>query len=162
MCLCAQLCLTVCNPTDCSLPGSSVREISQARRILERVTISDSRRSSRPWIEPVSVSPASAGGFFTASATWEAHILCTRHLICIILFTVHNILVKAVIEPPWHFYWQLHSPYPPLQAWMLLGASGNARKESMHCLPTDRLHSPRRLCGGDVKCSQGTVEKSDR
>ena len=27
----AQLCLTVCNPMDCSLPGSSVYEIFQAR-----------------------------------------------------------------------------------------------------------------------------------
>ena len=31
MCLVAQLCLTRCNPLDCSLPGSSVHGISQAR-----------------------------------------------------------------------------------------------------------------------------------
>ena len=43
----AQLCLTLCNPTDCSPPGCSVHGISQAR-ILERVAISSSRGSSRP------------------------------------------------------------------------------------------------------------------
>ena len=40
-----------CNPMDCSLPGSSVHGILQAR-ILERVTISFSKGSSCPGIEP--------------------------------------------------------------------------------------------------------------
>ena len=43
----AQLCPTLCDPMDCSLPGSSVHGISQAR-ILEWVAISFSRGSSRP------------------------------------------------------------------------------------------------------------------
>ena len=30
-CLVAKLCLTLCDPVDCSLPGSSVHGISQAR-----------------------------------------------------------------------------------------------------------------------------------
>ena len=38
MCALLQLCLTLCNPVDCSLPASSVRGILQAR-ILEWVTI---------------------------------------------------------------------------------------------------------------------------
>ena len=39
-CLSSSLaCPTLCNPIDCSLPGSSVHEISQAR-ILEWVSIS--------------------------------------------------------------------------------------------------------------------------
>ena len=42
-----QLCLTLCNPMDCSLPGSSVHEIPQAR-ILEWVAIPFSRESSQP------------------------------------------------------------------------------------------------------------------
>ena len=42
MLLCAQLCLTLCDPMDCSPTGSSVHEIFQAR-ILERVAISSSR-----------------------------------------------------------------------------------------------------------------------
>ena len=47
LCICAQLCLTVCNHVDCSLLGSSVHGVSQAR-MLERVTISYSRRPSPP------------------------------------------------------------------------------------------------------------------
>ena len=43
----AQSCLTLCNPMGCSLPGSSVHGIFQAR-ILEWVAISFSRRSSWP------------------------------------------------------------------------------------------------------------------
>ena len=42
----AQSCLTLCYPVDCSLLGFSVHGILQAR-ILERVTISFSRGSSR-------------------------------------------------------------------------------------------------------------------
>ena len=49
--LVTQSCPTLCNPVDCSLPGSSVCEILQAR-ILEWVAISFSRGSSGPGIEP--------------------------------------------------------------------------------------------------------------
>ena len=49
MCVCsvAESCLTLCDPVDCSLQGSSVHGILQAR-ILEWVAISSSRGSSRP------------------------------------------------------------------------------------------------------------------
>ena len=43
----AQLCPTLCYPVDCSPPGSSIHRILQAR-ILERVAISFSKRSSWP------------------------------------------------------------------------------------------------------------------
>ena len=43
----AQSCLTLCNPMDCSLLGSSIHGIFQAR-ILEWVAISFSRGSSQP------------------------------------------------------------------------------------------------------------------
>ena len=46
-CLAAKPCPTLCEPKDCSLPGSSVHGISQAR-ILEWVAISSSSKSSRP------------------------------------------------------------------------------------------------------------------
>ena len=46
-CLVAQSCLILCDPTDCSPPGSSVHGISQAR-ILEWVAISFPRGSSPP------------------------------------------------------------------------------------------------------------------
>ena len=45
-CDCAQLCPTLCDPMNCSPPGSSVHGIFQAR-ILERVAFSYSRGSSQ-------------------------------------------------------------------------------------------------------------------
>ena len=63
---------TLCNPTDCSLPGFSVRGIFQAG-ILEWVAISSSGDLPNPGIKPASfVVPALAGGFFITRATWEA------------------------------------------------------------------------------------------
>ena len=47
VCSVAQLCLTLCNPVDCSPPGSSVHGTLRAR-IMEWVAISFSRGSSRP------------------------------------------------------------------------------------------------------------------
>ena len=43
----AELCLTLCDPVDCSLPGFSIHRIFQAR-VLEWGAISFSRVSSRP------------------------------------------------------------------------------------------------------------------
>ena len=43
----AQSCLTLCDPMDCSLPGSFLHWVLQAR-VLEWVAISFSRGSSRP------------------------------------------------------------------------------------------------------------------
>ena len=68
LCLVAKLCLTLCSPMDCSLPGSSVYGILQAR-ILEWVAMPSSRGSSLPGIEPRS---RIAGGDFTVWATREA------------------------------------------------------------------------------------------
>ena len=45
--MCAQSCPTICDPMDCSPPGSPVHRILQAR-ILEWVAISFSRGSSQP------------------------------------------------------------------------------------------------------------------
>ena len=51
---CARLCLTLCGPTDCSSPGSSVQGISQAS-ILEWVAISYPRGSY--WLrDPTAIS----------------------------------------------------------------------------------------------------------
>ena len=46
VCLVAQLCLTFCNPVECSPPGSSARGILQ-ERILEWVVMPSSRWSSQ-------------------------------------------------------------------------------------------------------------------
>ena len=47
VCLVTQWCLTLCDPMDCSLPGSSGHGILQAG-VLEWVVISFSRGSSQP------------------------------------------------------------------------------------------------------------------
>ena len=60
-----QLCPILCDPMDCSPPGSSVHGILQAR-ILEWVSMPSFRGYSQPGIEFMSLtSPALAGGFFT-------------------------------------------------------------------------------------------------
>ena len=68
--LVVHLCLTLCDPMDNSLSGSSVHGILQAR-ILEWVATPFSRGSSRPrdqtWVS------STVGRFFTIWATGEAH-----------------------------------------------------------------------------------------
>ena len=67
-----QLCLILCDPMDCSPPGSSVYGILQAN-ILKWVPFPSPGDLLDPGIEPMSLrSPALAGRFFTTSATWEA------------------------------------------------------------------------------------------
>ena len=68
-CSVAQSCLTLCDPMDCSPPGSSVHGVFPTR-ILEWIAIPFSRGSS--W--PRDRSPVSciAGGFFPIWATREA------------------------------------------------------------------------------------------
>ena len=66
--------LTLCNPVDCSLPGSSVHGISQAG-ILEWVAITFSRGSSHPGIE--SRSPTLQAGGCLGSQT-SCHPVCSQ------------------------------------------------------------------------------------
>ena len=73
VCVCvwsvAHSCPALCNPMDCSLPGSSVHGIFQTR-ILEWVAIS-SRGSSLP--RGQTVSPALTSGFFTTEPPGKPH-----------------------------------------------------------------------------------------
>ena len=67
-----QLCLTLCEPMDCSPPGPSVHGILQAR-ILEWIAFPPPGDLPDLGIEPMSLkSHALAGGFFTTSATGKA------------------------------------------------------------------------------------------
>ena len=70
----AQLCLTLCDPMECSLAGPSVHEIFQAR-ILEWVAIPFSRGSSQ-LRDPTCVSSVSciARQILYHCATWEAYL----------------------------------------------------------------------------------------
>ena len=77
LCLVAYSCLTLCNPKDYSLPGSSVHGILQAR-ILEWVAISFSRGSS--WSRDWAWVSCIAGRFFTIQAIGKSiHVLVVRN-----------------------------------------------------------------------------------
>ena len=66
-----QSCPTLYNSMDCSLPGSSVLKILQAR-ILKWLLCPSLGDLPDPGIEPTSLkSPALAGRLFTTSSTWE-------------------------------------------------------------------------------------------
>ena len=72
VCVCVCVCVScsvVCDPMDCSMPGTSVHGILQAR-ILEWVVMPFSRRSSQPR-DRTQVSHV-AGRFFTIWANGEA------------------------------------------------------------------------------------------
>ena len=75
MCSVAQLCPALCNPTDCSLPDSSVHGILQAR-ILEWVAFLPPGDLPNAGSKPVSsVPPALAGEFFTTEPLGMKSIL---------------------------------------------------------------------------------------
>ena len=59
-----QSCLILCDPVDCSPPGSSVHGILQARK-LEWVAMPSSRGSSQGFDQLL------GSRFFTTSTTWE-------------------------------------------------------------------------------------------
>ena len=79
----AHSCLTLCNPRDCSPPGSSVHGVLQPR-ILDWVAIPSSGGSSYPVIEPQPpASPASAGGLFTTQPPGKPCLGPRCILICV-------------------------------------------------------------------------------
>ena len=66
------LCLTLCDPMDCSPPGSSVHGISQAR-FGSGLPCPPPGELPNPGIKSLSLtSPALVSMFFTTSATWES------------------------------------------------------------------------------------------
>ena len=92
---------------DYSLPGSSVQEILQAR-ILERVVMPSSRRSSWSW--HWTCISCIAGGFLTHWAIWEAHIWIVILLnswyssldLFIIFAYLYHVLLIIFISPKIH------------------------------------------------------------
>ena len=70
-----QLCLTLCDPMDCSPPSSSVHEILQAR-ILELVAIPFSMASS--WLRDQTCISCITGRFFTAEPLGKLLFLSSR------------------------------------------------------------------------------------
>ena len=109
LCLAHQACLTLCDPVDCSPPGSSVHGILQAR-ILEWVAMPSSGRSS--WPSNWTMVSFIAGGFFTSWATREAHfsgywnkigmdIVSRRSNLGSLTYSVRTIEWERQVEPPW-------------------------------------------------------------
>ena len=95
---------------DCSLPGSSLHGISQAR-ILEWVAISSSRGS--PWHRDRTHVSCISRQILCCRATWEAFIILYTHLI-IILSLLFLLLLQLLVTPlvtwhrmflPEHFYY---------------------------------------------------------
>ena len=81
-----QLCLTLCNPMDCSLPGSSVHGILLQAGILEWVACPPPGDLLHSGIELVSLmSPALASGSLTISTTWEAIYMWV--CLCVYIFS---------------------------------------------------------------------------
>ena len=78
------------DPMDRGPPGSSVHGILQAR-VLEGGPTPSSRGPSRPGVAPASL--VFLGGFFAASATWEARItLCYNRFLSVQLTSCTLIL----------------------------------------------------------------------
>ena len=74
-----QLCLTLCDPINCSPPDSSVLGLSR-KEYWSGFPFPYLGNLPCPGIEPISLrSPALAGQFFTTGATWEAHIKSTEN-----------------------------------------------------------------------------------
>ena len=109
-CKLLQLCPTLCKPMDCSLPGSSVQGILQAR-ILERVAMASSRGSSQPR-DQTHISYASCTG---RQVLYHYCHLEAPHLSYYCILGAENLLLASqvhgwrVILPQNGFYSELHS-----------------------------------------------------
>ena len=156
LCLVSQLCATLCNPLDCSLPGSSVHEILQART-LEWVAISFPRGSFQPrdWT-CVSCVSCMAGRFFTCWATGEAKIqrYQDRKIRYFWIKQQCNSLFQGIQDSQFSF-WALSVEMEPLEretdrkerngskvpCWTLWFNYNNADQLCEHCLWCDSLGS---------------------
>ena len=140
-----QLCPTLCNPMDCSQPGSSVHgtrlglctfttkgpgsTLVQGNKIPEAAWCGQLKREmerkaeSNPGVQPKSLmSPALAGGFFTTSATWEAVSLCRgpANLLCNIPVLLYVLLKQALGFIPFKYWIVSHGrgmPVYPITCW---------------------------------------------
>ena len=95
----AQSCPTLCNPMDCSPPGSSVHEIIQAR-VLEWVAIPFSRGSSQTRHQTLVFCIAER--FFTIWATGEAHIKAESSILFLLARWFYPAVYSAALT--FHFF----------------------------------------------------------
>ena len=109
MCACAQLGPTLCDPMDCSLPGSSVHGISQ-ERILEWVAISFSRWSCWPrdwtWVSCI------GRQILYHWATWESpRVIGPRLPWALGPHVIDSIFINHSIAGHERSFFHLHSNY---------------------------------------------------
>ena len=121
-----QSCPTLCDPMDCSLSGSSVHGILQAR-ILERVSMPSSRGSSQPgdwtWVSCIT------SKFFTIWATREAHTYIYKlRTLFVLLFSLS--IVSNSLWPHGLQHARLPCPSPSP------GVSSNSCPLSWWCYPS--------------------------
>ena len=109
LCSVVHSCLTLCNPMDCSLPGSSVQRILQAR-VPEKVDISSSRGSS--WLRDRTCICSMEGGFFSTEPSGKPCVC--QWLSCVWLFvTLWTVAHQAPLSMrfPRQAYWN-GLPFP--------------------------------------------------
>ena len=100
-----QTCPTLCDPMACSLPGSSVHGILQAR-IFDWVSIPAPRDHPNPGTELTSLMPPSlVGRFFITSSIWEAPLEWYHLHIWHCLYFSQQSWFQLLIHPTWHFTW---------------------------------------------------------
>ena len=88
-----QSCPTLCDPMDCSPPGSLFMGFSR-KEYWSGLPLPPPGDLPNSGIKPSLMSPALAGGFFTTSATWEApHVIYSYlELSCVFIFLLVNCL----------------------------------------------------------------------
>ena len=112
--MCAQLCPTLCDPMDCSLPGNSLHGILQAR-ILQRVAISYSRGFS--WPRDQTCVSCIGRWIPYYCATWEAQKFC--YLFSIgkwslkNVYVVYYLLLLPIQSFSWSDWQELFTQYVP-------------------------------------------------
>ena len=100
-----QLCPALCDPMDCSPPGSSVHEILQAR-LLEWVSISFSKVSSRHR-DRIHVPCVPCGFFFTTEPSGNNQV--PRGVTCILWLDAHRPQHTSAYPPPFSSH-GFHTP----------------------------------------------------
>ena len=101
-----QSCPTLWDPMDCSLPGSSVHRILQARK-LQWVAMLSSRGSFPPRDQThISCDSCIASWFFTTEPLWNTLCVCVCVCVCVwcptlcdpVDYTVHGILQARILQ----------------------------------------------------------------
>ena len=128
--LVTQLCLTLCDPMECNPPASSVRGILQAR-ILEWVSISFSRGSSRP--RDLTQVSCIAGRFFTTELSGKP----SKQFICLTNISDQRLIVAISFLA---HVWGLELKKPRNDQWHLPVMKTAPRAQILTCSHSESLN----------------------